>query len=105
MKRRMTHNGRKVEFVRIEAGDEYIQHRRKLDRFDVCPLCKAEFDSAIGAIWVLHSVEAGVPNRILHEACLKGKTPKEGFQLIAADWEEAKRHAHWFDLPGREIPY
>jgi hypothetical protein len=83
--------GRKVNFRSVPDG--FTAARKRLDHFDICPLCKEQTcDPSI----LMISNQAGVPNRIIHRACFDDLDPYEVWQTIFRDWQDAQVYRDWF---------
>ena len=91
------YEGKTVAFRIIDNGRMFMAARRRYRYIDVCPLCLEKISSENQSpVILVISNQAGIPNRMLHNECMEGKTAEYAFKLIADSYAIAKQSAHWF---------
>jgi len=93
------YEGKDVSLRIMPDGRQFMEARRRYGHLDVCPLCKERISPKVARVWLVVSNQAGVPNRILHDECMQGKTPEYAWRLIAEGWKEAQQYRDWFPQP------
>ena len=91
------YEGKTVGFRVINDVRKFTAARRRYGHIDICPLCLEKFSSKNqSSVILVISNQAGIPNRMLHNECMEGKTAEYAFKLIADSYAVAMQYAHWF---------